>query len=136
MTGSYLKKIKHPWLKVIKKWCIGILKGLEYLHSQEPNPILHRDIKSENVFINSNEGEILIGDLGLATFLTDNFSGSVLGTPEYMAPEIFDGKYDFSVDIYALGMTMLELATLEPPYYEFKKNPVKIYKMVSSHFHS
>ena len=74
----------------------------------------------------------MIGDLGLATVLTDKFTGSVLGTPEYMAPEIFNGKYDASVDIYALGMTLLELATLETPYFEFKKNPVKIYKKVNS----
>jgi WNK lysine deficient protein kinase len=98
------------------------------LHTQKPNPIIHRDIKPENIFINSNEGEIRIGDLGLATVLSDEFSCSVLGTPEYMAPEIFEGRYDTAVDIYALGMTLLELATLETPYYEYRKNPVKIYK--------
>ena len=64
---SFIKKNKITRLKVIKNWCISILKGLIYLHEQEPYPIIHRDIKCDNIFINSNSGEIRIGDLGLST---------------------------------------------------------------------
>ncbi len=46
-----------------------ILKGLTYLHNIEPDKIIHRDIKCDNIFINSNNSEIRIGDLGLATTL-------------------------------------------------------------------
>ena len=128
---NFLKKIKHPKLKVIKKWCIEILNGLDYLHSRQPNPIIHRDIKCDNIFIDSNDGKILIGDLGLATTSTsDKPAGSVLGTPEYMAPEIFQGEYTTKVDIYAFGMTLLEICTLESPYSECRGNPGKVYKKV------
>lgn len=74
-----MKKIKKPRLKIIKTWCKEILKGIEYLHSQKPFAIIHRDIKCDNIFINSNKGEIRIGDLGLATFSSDSQTNSVLG---------------------------------------------------------
>jgi WNK lysine deficient protein kinase len=67
---QYLKKVGDPKLKVIKKWCHEVLEGLNYLHNQ-PIPIIHRDIKCDNIFINSNSGEIKIGDLGLSTTLRD-----------------------------------------------------------------
>jgi WNK lysine deficient protein kinase len=127
---SYIKKISYPRAKVIKHWCKEILKGLEYLHTQEPYPIIHRDIKSENIYINSNKAELRIGDLGLSTLMNNTCNYSILGTPEYMAPEIFDEKYNILVDIYAFGMTILEIATLETPYNECKNNPVKLYKKV------
>ena len=125
---QYLKKIKKPRLKVIKKWAIEILKGIKYLHELDP-PIIHRDIKCDNIFINSNNGEIRIGDLGLSTSLKNSFTTSVLGTPEYMAPELYEEKYGTSVDIYAFGMWFLEMCTLSTPYREWD-NPAQIYKKV------
>ena len=74
-----MKKIKVPRLKVIKTWCREILQGIDYLHNLEPHPIIHRDIKCDNIFINSNKGEIRIGDLGLATFMSHAYADSVLG---------------------------------------------------------
>ena len=62
----YIKRNKISRLRVIKGWCIQILEGLQYLHEQEC-PIIHRDLKCDNIFINSNSGEIRIGDLGLST---------------------------------------------------------------------
>jgi WNK lysine deficient protein kinase len=50
---------------------------------------MHRDLKCDNVFLNVSTGECLIGDLGLAG-LFNNWRATVLGTPEYMAPEVFD----------------------------------------------
>lgn len=70
-----------------------------HLHTQQPHPIIHRDIKCENIFINSNTGEIRIGDLGLATIKKTDFTSSVLGTPEFMAPEIYEEKYTTLCDI-------------------------------------
>ena len=126
---QYLKKIKKPKLKVIKTWAIEILKGLNYLHQLDP-PIIHRDIKCDNVFINSHNGEIRIGDLGLSTSLNQSFTTSVLGTPEFMAPELYDEKYGTAVDIYAFGMCFLEMCTLSTPYKECD-NPAQIYKKVT-----
>jgi len=79
-----MKKIKVPRLKVIKTWCREILEGIDYLHNLEPHPIIHRDIKCDNIFINSNKGEIRIGDLGLATFMSHAYADSVLGV--YFSP--------------------------------------------------
>jgi WNK lysine deficient protein kinase len=56
-----------------------------------------RDLKCDNIFFNSNNGQIKIGDLGLATAQQGL---SVVGTPEFMAPEIYDEQYDEKVDIY------------------------------------
>jgi len=136
-----LKKILHPRLKVIKNWCREILAGIEYLHSQKPS-IIHRDLKCENIFINSNLGEVKIGDLGLATHIETshiksvlgkklimNFYINFLGTPEFMAPEIYEENYGSSCDIYSFGMCVLEMVTLKTPYQECA-NPLQIYKKV------
>ena len=116
---SYILRIKDskPKLKAIKGWCKEILKGLKYLHEQTP-PIIHRDIKCENIFINTNIGNIKIGDLGLATALKKEYAESLVGTPEYMAPELYEEKYTTKVDVYAFGMCLLEMITLESPYVE------------------
>jgi WNK lysine deficient protein kinase len=125
---QYLKKMGKPKLKVIKKWCQEILRGLSYLHSQQV-PIIHRDIKCDNIFINSNSGEIKIGDLGLSTTMKNSYTSSVLGTPEFMAPELYEEYYGTEVDIYAFGMALLEMLTREAPYRECQ-NPAQIYRKV------
>ena len=68
-----------------------------------------------------------IADLGLAVL--QNKAQTVIGTPEFMAPELYDEHYDERVDVYAFGMVMLELATLRFPYDEMK-NPAQIFKAV------
>lgn len=65
-------------MKAIKNWARQILQGLEYLHSQNP-PIIHRDLKCDNIFVNGNHGEIKIGDLGLATIMNQPTAKSVIG---------------------------------------------------------
>ena len=62
-----------------------------------------------------NNAEIKIGDLGLSTLMREGCgqAQSVLGTPEFMAPELYDEVYDYKVDIYAFGMCVLEMVTCE-----------------------
>ncbi|KAG0457180.1 hypothetical protein HPP92_022013 [Vanilla planifolia] len=127
---QYRRKHKKVDLKAIKNWARQILHGLEYLHNHNP-PILHRDIKCDNIFVNGNHGEVKIGDLGLATFMQQSIARSVIGTPEFMAPELYDEEYNELADIYSFGMCVLELVTMEYPYSECK-NPAQIYKKVSS----
>ena len=127
---QYLSKIRSPNLGVIKKWCSEILKGLDYLHSFE-TPILHRDLKCDNIFINSTTGEIRIGDLGLSCKLKTKFTKSIVGTPEFMSPEIYLGEYNQKCDIYAYGMTVLEMVTNSRPYCEFE-TPFQIYQAVTT----
>jgi WNK lysine deficient protein kinase len=117
-------------INVMKKWCRQILKGLAYLHSRNP-PVIHRDLKCDNVFISSTTGCVKIGDLGLATFKTQTFAKSMRGTMEFMAPEMFDEQYNELVDIYSFGLCMLEMITGEYPYIECK-GPTAVIKRVSA----
>lgn len=76
---NYIRKTKGSIKpKVLKNWCRQILSGLAYLHSRDP-PIIHRDLKCENIFINGNNGQAKIGDLGLATVKSRDHMSSVLG---------------------------------------------------------
>ncbi|XP_047179647.1 probable serine/threonine-protein kinase WNK3 isoform X2 [Vigna umbellata] len=128
---QYRKKHKHVDLRAVKKWSKQILEGLHYLHSNNP-PIIHRDLKCDNIFVNGNQGEVKIGDLGLAAILQQaNSAHSVIGTPEFMAPELYEEEYNELVDIYAFGMCLLELVTVEYPYVECA-NAAQIYKKVTS----
>ncbi|KAL7002319.1 non-specific serine,threonine protein kinase, partial [Sarracenia purpurea var. burkii] len=127
---EYRKKHQSVDMKAIKNWARQILRGLDYLHCQNP-PIIHRDLKCDNIFVNGNHGEVKIGDLGLATVLQQPTAKSVIGTPEFMAPELYEEEYNELVDVYSFGMCMLEMVTLEYPYSECK-NPAQIYKKVTS----
>ncbi len=86
LAARYRRRHKHADLSAIKRWAWQILQGLVYLHGHNP-PIIHRDLKCDNIFVSGSSGVVKIGDLGLAT-LCKGFSApqSVLGTPEFMAP--------------------------------------------------
>ncbi|CAI8607703.1 unnamed protein product [Vicia faba] len=127
---QYRKKHKYVEMKAIKCWARQILQGLAYLHSHKP-PIIHRDLKCDNIFVNGNQGEVKIGDLGLAIVMQQPTARSVIGTPEFMAPELYEEEYNELVDIYSFGMSMLEMVTLEYPYNECN-NPAQIFKKVTS----
>ncbi|TKY64109.1 serine/threonine-protein kinase WNK4 [Spatholobus suberectus] len=127
---QYRKKHKYVEMKAIKGWARQILQGLVYLHSHKP-PIIHRDLKCDNIFVNGNQGEVKIGDLGLAVVMQQPTAQSVIGTPEFMAPELYEEAYTELVDIYSFGMCILEMVTLEYPYSECK-NPAQIFKKVTS----
>lgn len=166
LAYRYRKKHKYVEMKAIKGWARQILQGLAYLHGHRP-PIIHRDLKCDNIFVNGNQGEVKIGDLGLAIVMQQPTARSVIGntfsfpkmwrfffitlvlwttlkyssvffvslflkgTPEFMAPELYEEEYNELVDIYSFGMSMLEMVTLEYPYNECN-NPAQIYKKVTS----
>ena len=125
---TYLKRFKTIKTQVLKSWCRQILKGLMFLHTRSP-PVIHRDLKCDNIFITGPTGSVKIGDLGLATLKNKSFAKSVIGTPEFMAPEMYEEHYDEAVDVYAYGLCMLEMATGEYPYSECT-GPAQIYKKV------
>ena len=89
-------------------------KGLTYLHDRG---IVHRDLKPGNVFY--EDGYVKIGDYGLSKAISaSKHSGQTItvGTVHYMAPEIGEGRYDRSIDIYALGCMLYEMLTGQTPY--------------------
>uniref|UniRef100_A0A251T822 non-specific serine/threonine protein kinase n=2 Tax=Helianthus annuus TaxID=4232 RepID=A0A251T822_HELAN len=128
---DYRKKHRRVSLKAMKNWSRQILRGLEYLHTHEPC-IIHRDLNCSNIFINGNIGKVKIGDLGLAAVVGKNHAAhTLLGTPEYMAPELYEEDYNELVDIYSFGMCLVEMATMEIPYSECD-SIAKIYRKVTS----
>ncbi|KAK2833945.1 hypothetical protein Q5P01_017834 [Channa striata] len=127
---TYLRRFRQMKLKLLQRWSFQILKGLQFLHSRCP-PVLHRDLKCDNIFITGPSASVKIGDLGLATLKKASFVKSVIGTPEFMAPEMYEEKYNEAVDVYAFGMCILEMATYEYPYSECQ-NAAQIYRKVTS----
>lgn len=132
MTGGtlrqYIAEIGDLNTKLIKKWGRHIVEGLVYLHSQDP-PIIHRDIKCENIFVNATLGEVKIGDLGVAKERRMK-RYTVVGTPQFMAREMFEGDgYCEKIDVYAFGMCLIEMATGMYPYKEYL-TAAEVYKAI------
>ena len=131
--SQHLAEFKHPRLRVVKLWCLEILKGLKYLHEHVP-PIIHRDIKCDNIFINKNTGEVKIGDLGLGIILKDTeYAHQFCGTIEYCSPEVYEKKYGVKCDIYSFGISMIEMITGEKPYSECKGQILVVCDKVRKH---
>ena len=115
--NSNYQYIQKPKIKLIKKWIKEILTGLDYLHS---NKLIHHDIKCENIYLDRISGHLKIGCIGSLEQLSQgkDYFDKYLGTPEFMAPEVNEGKYGFKSDIYSLGLTLIELLTVQKPYKE------------------
>ena len=128
---SYVDEVcRKPTRSVISKWCKQILEALNYMHTHDP-PVIHRDLKCDNLFIDASEGIVKIGDFGLSREIPDGAAVSKLGTPAYTAPEVYTGSYTTKADIWSFGMCVMEMATAESPYSELP-NIGAIYMAVTS----
>ena len=102
----------------ILQWATDIARGMNYLHSEAPVQIIHRDLKSTNVLL-SRDWMCKICDFGSSrTRNRDNSVMSVAGTPAWMAPELIQGKANFSsgCDMWSFGVVLWELLTCERPF--------------------
>ena len=128
--NELLKRRKKLTELEVQCYAVQIIKALKYLQSHR---VIHRDLKLGNLFISENM-ELKVGDFGLATKL--EFDGerkrTVCGTPNYIAPEILEGKtgHSFEVDVWSLGVIMYTLIIGKPP---FETNNVKeTYKRIKA----
>ncbi|XP_051873755.1 serine/threonine-protein kinase PAK 6-like isoform X2 [Pristis pectinata] len=107
--------------------CLSILKALTYLHSQG---VIHRDIKSDSILL-TLDGRVKLSDFGFCAQVSKEIPRrrSLVGTPYWMAPEVIARlPYGPEVDIWSLGIMVMEMVDGEPPY--FSDNPVEAMKMV------
>jgi eukaryotic-like serine/threonine-protein kinase len=120
LPGGTLKKILGkpvPWQAALRL-LLPVARGVDYAHQRG---IVHRDIKPANILI-TESGDPMLSDFGIAklfegdqaTSLTS--TGMVVGTPEYMAPEQWDGKPNPQSDLYSLGIVLYEMVAGRKPY--------------------
>jgi polo-like kinase 1 len=114
--NELLKRRKRLTELEVQCYTVQIINAMKYLHA---NRVIHRDLKLGNLFL-SEKMEIKIGDFGLATKL--EFDGekkrTICGTPNYIAPEVLDGKcgHSYEVDTWSLGVIIYTLLIGKPPY--------------------
>ncbi|XP_072900090.1 serine/threonine-protein kinase Nek5-like isoform X4 [Hemitrygon akajei] len=97
-------------------WFVQICLGLKHIHDRK---ILHRDIKTQNIFLCNNGKSAKLGDFGIARTLnnTMELAHTCIGTPYYLSPEICENRpYNNKTDIWSLGCVLYELSTLNHPF--------------------
>ncbi|NWZ27993.1 NEK3 kinase, partial [Asarcornis scutulata] len=118
--GDLMEKIKHQRGKLfpedmILHWFVQMCLGVKHIHDK---CVLHRDIKSKNVFLTQN-GKVKLGDFGSARLLAHPgaYACTYVGTPYYVPPEIWESMpYNNKSDIWSLGCILYELCTLTHPF--------------------
>jgi len=106
------QKIPEP---VILSWLHQTFSGLNHIHSHS---VMHRDLKTQNIFLSDRRRQLQIGDFGISRMLESiSHAESCVGTPAYMAPEIMQNEpYDYHADMWALGCITYELCRLQMPF--------------------
>lgn len=116
-VSDILRKLQGPMLESeICIICSEILRGLKYLHDDKK---IHRDVKAGNILIAKNF-QPKLADFGISCQLQNTWArrNTVIGSPYWMAPEVIKGvSYNAQADIWSLGITCIEMAECQPPYY-------------------
>ena len=99
----------------VLNWFTQIVLAMKHVHDRK---IIHRDIKSQNVFL-TKSGMAKLGDFGVARVMnnTRDLAATVIGTPYYLSPEIVQSNsYDMKTDIWSLGVLLYEMCACRPPF--------------------
>lgn len=99
----------------VLNWFTQILLALKHCHDRK---ILHRDLKSQNIFL-TKKNIVKLGDFGIARVLSNTRSKAktVVGTPYYLSPEIIESQpYSFKSDVWSMGVLLYEMCALCPPF--------------------
>lgn len=100
--------------RVIWIYLVQLLRGLAALNQYK---VIHRDIKPANIFVTTDHTLVKIGDLNVSKVVENDLTRTQIGTPSYLAPEIWEGRaYDSRCDIYSLGCCIYEMAALKLPF--------------------
>jgi protein kinase X len=122
---SYLRFERHFTDETAKFYASEIVLALEYLHSKN---IVYRDLKPENLLLDT-DGHVVITDFGFAKVLKDTRTWTLCGTPEYLAPEVIEGKgHNTAVDWWSLGILIFEMISGAPPF--SANNTLQIYEKI------
>jgi len=102
-------------LSVTCSWLRQMLAGLSHMHGHS---VVHRDLKSSNIFLSGKRRQLRIGDFGISRMLESTaFAESCVGTPAYMAPEVMQSeRYDYMADMWSVGVIVYELCALRMPF--------------------
>jgi len=108
------KEGRQPEEEWVWKMVIQMFRGLKALHSLK---ILHRDMKSANIFLSNEKLVAKIGDLNVSKVAKKGLLYTQTGTPYYASPEVWrDNPYDHKSDIWSMGCVIYEMVTLKPPF--------------------
>mmetsp|Transcript_3997 Transcript_3997/g.5899 ORF Transcript_3997/g.5899 Transcript_3997/m.5899 type:complete len:656 (-) Transcript_3997:2313-4280(-) len=102
--------------KQVIEWATQLTLALDFVHSKK---VLHRDLKSQNIFITTRKNRLLLGDFGISKVLnaTQDMAQTMIGTPSYLSPELYENQpYCSKSDVWALGCIFYEMCTMKLPF--------------------
>eukprot|EP00401_Gymnodinium_catenatum_P064811 CAMPEP_0117534824 /NCGR_PEP_ID=MMETSP0784-20121206/40612_1 /TAXON_ID=39447 /ORGANISM="" /LENGTH=654 /DNA_ID=CAMNT_0005331319 /DNA_START=44 /DNA_END=2005 /DNA_ORIENTATION=+ len=135
--ATYIKELARRKTRlrevVIMNYFVQVLQALQYIHHER---ILHRDLKTSNLFLMKSKSVVKLGDFGISRVLEGSTLAAitVVGTPYYMSPEVCENRpYTFKSDVWALGCVLYELCMLK---HAFSADNLLglVYKIVSDHY--